>query len=173
MNQNESVFFKEIFPEAWQLKSPLLFSIKDDAGPLAWECLHSERVENRLGRVWVCKGLEMHQTLIRFPGEQAIEVQYTLINTRSERVRLNELKLLDVEFSADQGPVLFRTLDGGANVKNYPPELFQVHDVLCDGVSEVWKEHGWGGRSSDETLPLMAFSMGDGALVSGVEWSGL
>lgn len=173
MNSDKWLFLKEIFPAAWRLESPALFSMQDKEGVLDWDVKSSVIDHDRWDCVLVSNGLELHQTFRRFPGEKAVEVQVTLKNTRSGSVRLNELKLIDLSFSAEQGPVTFRTLDGGANVKNYPPDLFQVHDVLCDGVSEIWKEHGWGGRSSDDTLPLMAFSMGEGALITGLEWSGL
>jgi alpha-galactosidase len=173
MKKTWTDFLKDILPSNWNWKDSDAFCFDDNNGRIVWQNSSSKSQCGVLTEEYESDSLKLKMVITKYPQEKTFMVKSFLTNTGFVDYPLNHIQLIDLNFDSENGPIHFRTIDGGENLKHYPPEIFRINDYLCDGSSGIWRESGWDGRSSEKTLPLLGMEVNGDSVIAGLEWSGL
>ncbi|MBD3240009.1 MAG: hypothetical protein GF331_05440 [Chitinivibrionales bacterium] len=118
-------------------------------------------------------GLEVSALLRNIDDSRAFTLQLTVTNTSDQPRTVTSVKPLVLRWHTVAELVYVRTIGGGVNESVYPPNAFRTSTYRFDHGGFVWKEHGFDGRSSNDTVPVVIMTAGDQAIVAAMEWSGL
>lgn len=175
MNEAVREFLADILPDTWTPADTPWFAVSDEHGPVALTGGETEIDGDRCVQVLREEdgGLSATVAVTRVPDNAAFTVQVTLVNDSNTQRALREIRPLRFSWRTDEQPVYARTVGGGVNEPVYPPNAFRVWTYRFAGGGFVWKEHGFDGRSSNDTVPVMVMTAGDSGLVAAMEWSGL
>ncbi len=165
-------------PEPWleAITEEPSFSIELDGSPATWRGAESEAEGDLLRETYACEAaaLELSVEVRRVPSHGAFAAATVLRNKEdAPSDPITRMAPLQLDWEAGREAFYVRTCGGGRNEWFYPPRAFRVETVRALGSSWLGVRSGYDGRSSNESLPLLAVEDGARAVVVAMEWSGM